>query len=51
MNDSVLVQREYEGKYSPKGFRPSGGDFQGIGIYRSDVFLLILWATLTAHRP
>ena len=29
------------GSVSPKGrrFRPSGGDFQGIGIYRSDMFL------------
>jgi membrane protease YdiL (CAAX protease family) len=29
--------------FSPKGrrFRPSGGDFQGIGIYRSDVFFFL----------
>jgi len=29
--------------FSPKGrrFRPSGGDFQGIGIYRSDVYFFL----------
>jgi hypothetical protein len=25
-----------------EGFRPAGGDFQGMRIYRSDVFLLFL---------
>ena len=25
-----------------EGFRPAGGDFQGMRIYRSDVFLLVL---------
>ena len=37
----VLVQRENEGEIRPKGrFRPSGGDFQGIGVYRSDIRFL-----------
>jgi hypothetical protein len=41
------------GRFSPKGrrFRPSGGDFQGMRIYRSDVFLWVFWAALTSHRP
>jgi hypothetical protein len=48
----VLVQHENEGSSSPKGrrCRPSGGDFQGIGIYRSDVFGFGLWAALMSHR-
>jgi hypothetical protein len=25
-----------------EGFRPTGGDFQGMRIYRSDMFLLFL---------
>ena len=33
----VLVQREDEGKSCRRErFRPSGGDFQGMRIYRSD---------------
>ena len=40
---SVLVQREDEGEIQPKGrFRPSGGDFQGIRVYRSDIRFLRL---------
>jgi hypothetical protein len=35
---SVLVQRKDEGEsLTEEGFRPSGGDFQGMRIYRSDV--------------
>ena len=37
----VPVQREVESERSPLGakFRPSGGDFQGMRVYRSDVVL------------
>jgi len=37
---TVLVQPEMErGRFPLVGkFRPSGGDFQGIGVYRSDTF-------------
>jgi hypothetical protein len=36
----VPVQPEMEKGRFPlvDEFRPSGGDFQGIGVYRSDVF-------------
>ena len=35
---SVLAQRENEGRnFEEERFRPTGGDFQGIGIYQSDV--------------
>ncbi len=38
---SVPVQREMESERPPLAaeFRPSGGDFQGMGVYRSDVLL------------
>jgi hypothetical protein len=41
------------GSVSPKGRKmpPFGGDFQGMRIYRSDVFLVDFWAALTSHRP
>jgi hypothetical protein len=37
----VPVQREMESERSPLGakFRPSGGDVQGMRVYRSDVVL------------
>jgi len=37
---SVPVQPEMERRRFPLvgKFRPSGGDFQGMGVYRSDVF-------------
>jgi hypothetical protein len=39
----VLVQREDEGEIRLKGrYRPSGGDFQGMRVYRSDVSFLEL---------
>jgi hypothetical protein len=28
--------------FAEEGFRPAGGDFQGMRIYRSDMFLLFL---------
>ena len=35
---NVLAQRENEGRnFEEERFRPTGGDFQGIGIYQSDV--------------
>ena len=39
----VLVQRENEGRFLAEGKKipPFGRDFQGIGIYRSDVFFCL----------
>ena len=40
LHHSVPVQPEMERRRFPLvgKFRPSGGDFQGMGVYRSDVF-------------
>jgi hypothetical protein len=32
-------------------FRPSGGDFQGMGVYRSDVFLGRARKAISRARP
>jgi len=54
--DSVLVQRKVRASLAEEGFRPSGGDFQGMRIYLSDVFF-VFWAArkltppVINHRP
>ena len=36
-------------KLTEEGFRPAGGDFQSIGIYRSDV--VVCWAAKNFTPP
>jgi hypothetical protein len=50
--DNVLVQREMEScRFLLGTFRPSGGDFQGMRVYRSDDVCRKSWEGVWSEAP